>query len=58
MALADCIELTRVHENFEGDTFFPNIDNVVWQEVWRENHDKDDKHNYAFSFIRYKKRKQ
>ena len=58
MALADCIELTRVHENFDGDTFFPNIDNVVWQEVWRENHDKDDKHNYAFSFIRYKKRKQ
>jgi len=55
LAFADCIELTRVHEDFEADTFFPEIDSTVWREVWRENHDKDDNHAYAFSFIRYEK---
>jgi dihydrofolate reductase len=55
MAFADCIELTRVHEEFEADTFFPEIDTAVWREVWRENHDKDEKHAHAFSFIRYEK---
>ena len=55
MAFADCIELTRVHEEFEADTFFPEIDTTVWREVWRENHDKDEKHAHAFSFIRYEK---
>jgi dihydrofolate reductase len=52
---ADCIELTRVHEDFEADTFFPEIDPAHWQEVWRENHDKDENHQHAFSFIRYEK---
>ena len=55
MAFATCIELTRVHDNFEADTFFPDIDPAVWREVWRENHDKDKKHAHAFSFIRYEK---
>ena len=55
MAFCDCIELTRVHEDFEADTFFPEIDTAVWREVWRENHDKDEKHAHAFSFIRYEK---
>jgi len=55
LAFANCIELTRVHEDFEADTFFPEIDPAVWREVWRENHDKDDKHAHAFSFIRYEK---
>ena len=55
LAYADCIELTRVHEDFEADTFFPKIDPADWQEVWRENHDKDEKHKHAFSFIRYQK---
>ena len=52
---ADSIELTRVHEEFEADTFFPDIDPAKWREVWRENHDKDEKHKHAFSFIRYEK---
>ncbi len=55
LAFADCIELTRVHDDFEADTFFPEIDTAVWREVWRENHDKDDEHAHAFSFIRYEK---
>jgi len=57
MDLADKIELTRVHDTFEdADTFFPTIDLNKWEEVSRTKHDKDDKHEYAFSFITYVKK--
>jgi len=51
--VADRIELTRVHANFEGDTFFPEIDLKVWKEVSKEYIKKDDKHACDFSFITY-----
>lgn len=54
MPFASKIELTRVHGSFENaDTFFPEIDNTVWKEAHKTFHDKDDKHQYSFSFITY-----
>ncbi|MDO5971310.1 dihydrofolate reductase [Flavivirga aquimarina] len=53
LLLADKIELTRVHENFEGDAFFPEIDASVWTETTNVFHTKDDKHDYEFSFLTY-----
>lgn len=54
MPLADRIELTRVHSNFENaDTYFPEIDVKQWKEIDRKTHDADDKHAHAFSFITY-----
>jgi dihydrofolate reductase len=54
MPLADRIELTRVHSNFENaDTYFPEIDAKKWKEIDRKTHDADDKHAHAFSFITY-----
>lgn len=53
MPLAHKIELTRVHASFEADTFFPKIDKTIWKEVKNTFHDKDDKHDYPFSFITY-----
>jgi len=55
MVLANKIELTRVHENFEADTFFPKIDTTIWEETSNTFHDKDDNHKHAFSFITYSK---
>jgi dihydrofolate reductase len=51
--LAHKIELTRVHASFEADTFFPKIDKTIWKEVNKTFHEKDDKHDYPFSFITY-----
>ncbi len=51
--LADKLEITRVHANFEADTFFPEIDTSIWKEVTKTRHQKDDKHVYDFSFITY-----
>ena len=56
MKYADKIELTRVHENFDGDTFFPEIDTYVWIETENKLHQKDPNHNYSFSFITYQRR--
>jgi dihydrofolate reductase len=53
MNLADKIELTRVHEDFEADTFFPKIDNDIWKETANTFHKKDENHDYEFSFITY-----
>ena len=57
LEIADSIELTRVHGNFEADTFFPEIDQTQWELVNKEYHEKDERHNYAFSFLTYKKKK-
>ncbi len=55
LLVADKIELTRVHHNFEADTFFPKIDNTMWKTTHNTFHDKDENHAYPFSFITYKR---
>jgi len=54
--IADRIELTRVHTEIEGDTYFPVIDHTLWEEVSRDKRLKDEKHDYDFTFIRYNKK--
>lgn len=45
------IYLTLVHHTFEGDTFFPELNADQWQETAHEDHQPDEKHAYAYSFI-------
>ena len=56
MNIADRIELTRVHHDFEADTYFPEIDLNIWKEINREDHFKDEKHPYDFSYITYERK--
>lgn len=49
---ADAIEVTKVHQEFEGDTKFPEIDLKIWKEVSRENFKKDEKNPFDYSFVR------
>jgi len=51
--IADKIELTYVHHNFEADTFFPEIDLNHWKLIFSEFHPKDQKHKYDFTFKTY-----
>ncbi len=53
---ADKIEITRVHHEFEADTFFPKIDTTIWKEVNNVFHKKDSDHDYEFSFLTYKRK--
>jgi dihydrofolate reductase len=54
-AFADSIELTRVHGTFEADTFFPVLDTNIWKITAEEHHPMDEKHAYAFSYVRYER---
>lgn len=56
MPYASLIELTRVHENFDADTFFPKIDTSIWKEIDKTFHPKDANHDYSFSFLTYERR--
>lgn len=56
MAHAHTIELTRVHHNFEADTFFPKIDMTLWKETSSVFHESDAEHDYSFTFITYKRK--
>lgn len=51
------IFLTRVYANFEGDSFFPNIDPEKWELVEREEFQPDEKNPYPFAFLTYKRKK-
>ncbi|APS37563.1 MULTISPECIES: dihydrofolate reductase [Salegentibacter] len=53
MDVADKIELTRVHGTFEADTFFPEIDEEKWKLIAEDFHPKDEKHDYAFTYLTY-----
>jgi len=54
--IADRLDITLVHQEFEADTFFPEIDLEIWKEVSRKYHPKDEKHKYAFSFVMYERK--
>ena len=56
MDFADTIELTRVHENFEADTFFPEIDNTKWKLTSEEHHPADERHKFNFTYQTFLKR--
>lgn len=56
MDWADALEATEVHQTFEGDTKFPEIDLAIWEETSREDFEKDEKHEYDYSFVRYERR--
>lgn len=50
----DKIYFTKVHNSFEGDTFFPELSDK-WKEVNRKDYEADEKHAYNFSIITYEK---
>lgn len=52
--MAQTIELTRVHNNFKADTFFPDINFGKWNKIYEEKFNLD---NLPYSFITYKKNK-
>lgn len=50
MDKAQRIFLTRVHAEFDGDTFFPDIDPQKWKLSSNLDFVADEKHAYAYSF--------
>lgn len=52
---AERLYITRIHEQFEGDTFFPSLNLDEWKLVSQEKGIKDEKNPYDYEFFIYDK---
>lgn len=50
MDITNRIYLTRVHQSYEADAFFPEIDFNLWNETEVEKHLPDEKNHVAYTF--------
>lgn len=55
MPYAKTIELTFIHQDYPGDTSFPEINAQEWKLARGEKHEADAKHPYPFEYLTYKK---
>lgn len=54
IGIADIIYLTRVHTKIDdGEAFFPEINPEAWHIEWEESHQKDERHNFSFTFQKW-----
>lgn len=51
LPLANQILLTEVDEQFEADSFFPELDKTVWEEKSRLSFEPDAKNTFRYSFV-------
>lgn len=51
LPFADKLYLTVVHSDYAGDTSFPAIDMSQWREISREEFERGEEYDGAFSFI-------
>ncbi|MCL6417448.1 dihydrofolate reductase [Aestuariirhabdus sp. Z084] len=50
MERADRLYLTRVYQSFEGDAWFPELDQTCWSESQREDHFSEDEPPLKYSY--------
>ncbi|MFJ5715158.1 dihydrofolate reductase [Neobacillus sp. NPDC093127] len=55
-AFADCLYITLIHEEFAGDTFFPEYDGDNWELQSSEKGIKDEKNPYDYEFRIYQRK--
>lgn len=56
MAHATDLHLTWVDTEVEADTFFPEVDERLWQAGPWVRHEADERHPFAFAFVHYTRR--
>ncbi|MHA8053031.1 dihydrofolate reductase [Aquirufa sp. Wall-65K1] len=56
MERADQIILTRLHDYFDGDTYFPEITSQDWEIIQTERGITDEKNPYQYSFLTYQRK--
>lgn len=56
--VSDKLYITEVHTETEGDTFFKIENPDLWEEVAREKHLSDEKHEFSFDFVDFRRKTQ
>jgi dihydrofolate reductase len=56
LPFTDKIEITRVHETFEADAFFPEINILEWKMIESKFNPKDDKHHHDYTYQTFVKK--
>lgn len=56
LQFADKLYITHIEETFEGDTFFPKIEESEWELVSKEKGIKDERNPYDYFFLLYKRK--
>lgn len=51
LPFAQKLYLTKVHESFDADVFFPELNKQNWKVVHEEHHQKSEKNEYDYSFV-------
>lgn len=51
LPFTDRLYITEIHETFEGDTFFPEIDENEWDEISSNPGSVDEKNRFEHDFI-------
>jgi dihydrofolate reductase len=54
----DRVELTRIHEVFEVDTYFPELKKSEWKLIKTEHHPADDRHKQDFDYETWERTKK
>ena len=54
--IADKLDITEVHESFEADVYFPEIDKNKWRESKRDYFKADTNNKHDYSFVTYVKK--
>ncbi len=52
---ADRLYLTSIHEDFEGDTNFPDFEKSDWDLISEESYAPDEKNPYPYTFLIYER---
>lgn len=56
MPMANKLYITKVHQDFDADTFFPEIDESIWRLAEESEIRTDENNSLQFSFLTYLRR--
>ncbi|MDQ0228870.1 dihydrofolate reductase [Metabacillus malikii] len=56
LPISERLYITHIYHQFEGDTFFPKVNDDEWELISREHGQRDEKNPYDFDFVVYERR--